>query len=260
MVEYAFIGVEGNHDQAFIGKILKLFLQLQDFREPKAGGGLIEHLDPFWSKLIPSYPTKKGELYKRLPMPSILYNEELSVAIYDGGGKSLSKNLNLLLENDSIDKDKLSSFIIIADADNKPINSVVKHYHQCFQNYFPNFPNQAGKINHGKLTSTGIYVLPNNTSQGTLDQLLCQCGEVTYSEFMGRGKVYLNNFTEDERKQLKWKQFSYEKALIATIVSVLKPGMTNTVSISQNNWISEQTKEEVNDLKQLVEFLANVLK
>ncbi len=51
----------------------------------------------------------------------------------------------------------------------------------------------------------------------------------------------------------------YQKALIAMIVSVLKPGMTNTASISQNNWISEETKEEVDDLKKLVEFLTNAL-
>ncbi|MDR9402721.1 MAG: DUF3226 domain-containing protein [Halothece sp. Uz-M2-17] len=248
MVNYAFIGVEGNHDQAFVGKILKL-LGLEDFREKK--GGLRQNLDPFWSKLIPSYPTKKGELYKRLPMPSILYNKTLSVAIYGGEGSSLKKNVDAVLTNESKYQTDLSSFIIIADADDKPVNKIVTDYANYFQTYFPDFPNEAGVINQSGSTSTGIYVLPNNNSQGTLDKLLCQCGEVAYSEYMSRATDYLEKFTER-----KWKKFDYEKALIATIVSVLKPGKTNTVSINDNNWVSAVTQEQVHDLKVFIEFIA----
>lgn len=257
MVEYAFIGVEGNHDQAFIGKVLKL-LGLHDFREQQRG--LRENLDPFWSKLVPSYPTKKGELYKRLPMPSILYNRNLSVAIYGGEGSNLKSKVDAILSNERTYQTDLSSFVIIADADKQGINEVIKPYVDCFRQYFPNFPEQAGEIKKRDPTYTGIYVLPNNSSQGTLDQLLCQCGEVAYSEFISRGKAYLETFTEDERKEMKWKPFDYEKALIATVVSVLKPGKTNTASINDNKWVSNQTKEVVHDLKQLIEFLADALK
>lgn len=255
MVDHALIGVEGNHDQALIGRVLKKFLGF------KLYDGSKEDLDQFWEKLIPR-PTPKGKtkLYDRLNLPSIFSNDTLSVAIYMGEGNNLLSNLDDVLSNEDDYQDSLSSFVVIVDADNNPIDEVVKPYVDRFRLYFPNFPDKAGEINHSDSTSTGIYVLPNNTSQGTLDQLLCQCGEVAYSEFMSRGKVYLETFTADERKKLKWKPFTYEKALIATIVSVLKPGMTNTASISQNDWISEQTRERVDDLKQLVEFIVNVLK
>ena len=54
-MKYAIIGVEGPHDQAFTGKVLKL-LGLKDFREELKG--LESQLDPFWRKFIPVYHKK----------------------------------------------------------------------------------------------------------------------------------------------------------------------------------------------------------
>jgi hypothetical protein len=251
MVEYAFIAVEGNHDQAFIGKILKV-LGFKDFRE--TDGGVIQKLDPFWKKLVPSYPTKKGELYKRLPMPSILYTDSLSIAIYGGEGSNLKKNVDAILTNERKYQTDLSSFVVIADADDQNLNQVIQPYVECFQEYFENFPNEPGIVDNTSSTYTGIYVLPDNASRGTLDHLLCQCGEVAYSEYMKRGKAYLSNFTE---RELKWKD--YQKALVATLVSVLKPGKTNTASINDNHWVSETTRKEVPELNKLINFLIDVL-
>ncbi|MEH1915129.1 MAG: DUF3226 domain-containing protein [Nostoc sp.] len=55
----------------------------------------------------------------------------------------------------------------------------------------------------------------------------------------------INKFSEEERKKkpLKWKPFDQEKAIIATVVSVLKPGKTNQTSISDNHWIGAETSE-----------------
>ena len=43
------------------------------------------------------------------------------------------------------------------------------------------------------------------------------------------------------------------------MVSVLKPGKTNTVSINDNDWISDQTIEKVESLKLLQIFLMELL-
>jgi hypothetical protein len=48
-VKYCILGVEGQHDQAFVGKILELY-GLKRF------DGKHKHVDPFWTKFIPSYP------------------------------------------------------------------------------------------------------------------------------------------------------------------------------------------------------------
>ena len=252
MVKYAIIALEGNHDQALVGKLLKV-LGFKSFE------GKESKLDPFWKKFIPPYP-KKGNLYARLNMPSILFNESLSVAIYVGEGSNLAENLDDILSINPEYYTDLIALGIIADADKENPEKVVVEYHQILLNYFSNFPHKPGIVDKN-IPRTGIYVLPNNISQGVLDTLLCECGEIAYQEYMARAKLYLNNFSEEEKisKPLKWKPFDDKKALIATVVSVLKPGKTNTVSINDNDWISDRTIEEVESLKQLQTFLMELL-
>lgn len=61
---YCLLATEGPHDQAVITKLLTLS-GFQSF------GGDLNSLDPFWEGFIPVYP-KKGKVYARLDMPSIL--------------------------------------------------------------------------------------------------------------------------------------------------------------------------------------------
>ena len=253
-MKYAIIGVEGPHDQAFTGKVLKL-LGFKDFREELKG--LKSDLDPFWRKFIPVYP-KKGNLYKRLDMPSILFNDTISLAIYAGEGSNLVTNLDDILSANPEYQTNLSAFGIVADCDKSNPDQIVRRYTNCFRNYFPDWPNQAGVVNSNS-PRTGIYVLPDNVSQGVLDTLLCSCGEIAYPAYMEKASSYLDEFSEEEKKSLKWKNFDREKALVATVVSVLKPGKTNTTSIADNNWVSEQTQQQVPALANFIEFLSQLL-
>jgi len=92
-----------------------------------------------------------------------------------------------------------------------------------------------------------------------LETLLLKCGEIAYRDYLQRANNYIDRFSEEERKKLKWKPFDREKAIIATVVSVLKPGKTNQASISDNQWISSETAESVEDLQKLVSFLEDLL-
>jgi hypothetical protein len=253
MVKYAIIGVEGQHDQAFVAKGLQL-LGFAKF------DGQVSEVDSFWRKFIPTYPTKKGKLYERLDMPSILKKDTLSVVIYAGRGSELVTNLDDIISNNSEYQTDLTALGIVADADNKSPDKVVEYYSKCFQKFFPNFPKRAGEVDTNT-PRTGIYVLPDNASEGVLDTLLCSCGDVVYPVWMARARSYLDQFSEQERKSLKckWKPFDPEKALVATVVSVLKPGKTNTVSLIDNNWVSEQTLQQVPALANFVDFLRKLL-
>ena len=245
---YALIGVEGPQDQAFVGKALK-FLGFQSF------DGQESKLEPFWRNFIPPYP-RQGNLYKRLDMPSILLNDTLSVAIYSGEGSNLGRNVKATFANHPEYKTDIAAFGIVADSDKKHPDSVARDYYQQFQNDFPGFPNQAGICQEGP-PRTGIYVLPDNQQQGVLDNLLCECGNVVYPEVMNGGRAYLNGLSEEHKNH--WGPFDDQKALVATVVSVLKPGKTNTTSIADNNWISEQTKQQVPALENFIKFLTQLL-
>ncbi|MEG5028971.1 hypothetical protein QUB36_17915 [Microcoleus sp. AT8-B1] len=253
-MKYAIIGVEGPHDQAFTGKVLKL-LNFKDLREELKG--LESQLDPFWRKFIPVYP-KKGNLYKRLDMPSILFNDTISVAIYAGEGSNLVTNLDDILFTNYEYQTNLAAFGIVADCDKSTPDRIAEPYANKFRSYFPNFPARPGVVNTNS-PRTGVYVLPDNASPGVLDTLLCECGQIAYPAYMEKASSYLNEFSESERKSLKWKNFDPEKALVATVVSVLKPGKTNTTSIADNNWVSEQTQQQVPALANFIEFLRQLL-
>jgi hypothetical protein len=209
---YVFIGVEGNHDQAFVSKVLCSLLGYSKFN------GKESDLDSFWRKLVPKY---------------------------------------------HIDPADFSTFAIIADADKKTPQQVARSYHNKLIEIFPNFPDNVtncGSIMYGQPT-LGLYILPDNSHQGVLDTLICECGNIAYPEYMERAKNYINLFSEEDRKNkgLKWKPFAREKALIATVTSVLKPGKTNQASISDNNWISLQTEQAVPELQNLKKFLRDLL-
>ncbi len=249
-MKYAIIGVEGPHDQAFVGKVFQI-LGFESFK------GNAANLDSFWRKFIPTYP-KKGNLYNRLDMPSIVFTDNISVAIYAGEGSNLKTNLDDIIYNNSEYQTNLFAFGIIADADKETPQKIAERYAKTFRNYFYNFPQQAGLVDINN-PRTGIYILPDNISNGVLDILLYECGKIAYPEYIERAKLYLDLFSEEEKQFLKWKPFAYEKALVATVVSVLKPGKTNTVSIKDNNWISERTQQQVSLLANFIRFCQNIL-
>ena len=56
-----------------------------------------------------------------------------------------------------------------------------------------------------------------------------------------------------------WGPFDREKAMVATIVSVLKPGASNTPSIGQDRWVCEETVNGVTEVALLSEFLKDLL-
>lgn len=257
--KYVLIGVEGPHDQAFVSRILCKLLDFSKLDDD------VSKLDEIWRKFIPVYPSKKGKLTQRLDMPEIFYNDNFSIAIYVGVGDGLIRNLRDKL-SDIDDLSTFFAFAIVADTDNNTPNEVAGKYHEGFKEYFSHFPTEvteSGNVTEGSPeleTKAGIYILPDNSQQGVLDTLICDCGELVYPEYMQRAKEYIDKFSEEERKKkLEWKPFDQQKAIIATVASVLQPGATNTVTIKCDDWISLETAE-IPAIKTFTEFLRNLLK
>ena len=252
--------VEGNHDQAFVERVFRKLLGFSAWDQKT------EPLESLWQELVPSYnPRKTKKYYTRLNMPTILNTDDLSIAIYVGEGSNLLENLigedNSVLQNISdalsnLNPDSFSGFGIILDADKKTPDEIAKTYCDKLKEYFPNFPDQAGTVAAGS-PNLGIYILPNNSDQGVLDTLLCECGEVVYPIYMQRAKDYINQFSSQETKH--WKPFDREKATIAVVASVLKPSKTNTVTIKDNKWISITTAQQIPAIQSFVDFLRDLI-
>jgi hypothetical protein len=172
-LKYCILGVEGAHDQAFIGKLLKQH-SLEEI------DGKRDSLDPFWEKFVPTY-LKYGRLYDRLDMPSIFFSQTHSVAIYQGEGSNLCKNLKLKIkEHDPYMKD-IHAFGLVLDADTTTPQQKAIKYANELRELYPSLVGEPSKIIAGK-PRTGIYVLPDNIRQGTLDNILVDCATLVYPD------------------------------------------------------------------------------
>jgi hypothetical protein len=218
-------------------------------------GGRERDLDPFWGKFVPVYP-RSGNLYDRLDMPSILHNETHSVALYAGGGDSLGQRLAATLANHPEYIKETHAIGIIADADNNTPDSVSARYHSALQSVLPGFPRLPGVVVAGS-QRLGVYVLPDNAATGVLDHMLIECGRVVYPDMLAAAQTYVDG--ADAEHKHGWKPFDEQKATVAAVASILKPGKTNTVTISDNDWISERTLANVPSLRELHGFLRGLL-
>ena len=244
------IGVEGPHDQAFIAKVLKTLFGFNECKKQ-------EQLDNLWRKFIPKYPLNSGQLYQRLDMPSVLFKAHLSIAVYAGGGSNLSINLHDKLSD--IDcQSSLKGFGIVVDSDNTTPYHVAQKYHNELKDLFPGFPSTTDSV--GVVISgeprLGIFILPDNSTSGVLDTILRKCGEVAYSDLMGHAKEYISKFND---KEVGWKNFDRDKATVAAVASILKPGGTNTATLSNNNWVSQATYNQIEEIRAFCTFLENLL-
>lgn len=246
-LKYAILATEGPHDQAAVGKILRL-LNLRRFN------GEAVDLDPFWQKFVPTYP-KKGNLYSRLDMPSVFSSQTHSVVVYQGGGSELLLNLQAAMEHEPYYED-IYALGIIVDVDRGEASEVADRYASEMKAFFPGIPAEPGLIADGP-PRTGIYVLPDNQNRGVLDTLLVKCATEVYPDHKTGAELFLKQLDEPYRSH--WKPFDAEKALVATIVSVLKPGKTNTVSINDNDWICERSMAAVGELATFVQFIRDLL-
>jgi hypothetical protein len=250
-VKYSILGVEGQHDQAFIGKMLELY-GLKKF------GGQHKHIDSFWTKFIPTYP-RDGRLYDRLGMPSIFTSETHSVAIYAGGGSNLTRNLRSKMSTHRPYTRDIYAFGLVLDADKnekKLPEQIARETTNEWRELFPDFPQEPGRIVSGRPRS-GIYILPDNKNLGALESILLKCASVSYPEYSVGAQQFIDGV--DEARKGRWKPFDAEKALVACIVSVLKPGMSNTSSIAQDEWVCANTANCISEVSQFGKFLVDLL-
>jgi hypothetical protein len=232
MPRYAILGVEGPHDQAFITKLLR-GLGFENY------DGTVTGLDPFWNPFVPKYP-RGGRLYVRLDMPAIVFNTDISVAIFAGEGTNLTMKFPATFVNHPVFKTEIAAFGIIADSDKSPCARVAAEYAAVYREHFPQFPSTPGIIDTSSIR-TGIFVLPDNANQGTLDNIILECANAIYPSLRADALRYLNGINREalEAEDLREinRPFGENKAWASCISSVLKPGKTIQVSIQDNRWL-----------------------
>ncbi len=232
-----YIVVEGPHEVEFIGKILSMhgFVRIT----------MIDQLSPFWKKLIPTKFPFGGDLKRRMPIPDFFCKEGITVVIHSAVGiDGIVKTISSTISNSDDFNKEVKSVGIVFDADFGK-NNVQKKFIEIRKalNGILTLPDQPGMIsNEGLLT--GVYILPDNKSDGTLEDLLLLCAEKNYNAL----KIGATNFIDgidiegigEEKREFK-KPAGKKKAIVGCIGNVLKPGKSIQVSIQDNKWVDGET-------------------
>lgn len=258
-MKYCYLVAEGIHDIEFLTQLIKNSFGLSRIKQ-------LSLLDKFWNKLIPKTFPINDDLLKRVPVPLFLQNDQYSIALHNAIG--IEKIVNTLAESLSlIDRSKLLSIGLILDADDKQtpaqrFQNIIQELSQKKDLNFINFQSlQLGQVSNNN-PKFGIFIIPDNQNQGTLETILIECASVNYPDLLNLANDYIDNFdqtklTKSDLKDLK-KPAGKNKAVVSIISSVLKPGKAIQVSIQDNRWIDQNTLQLQNIIT-LKEFINNLL-
>jgi hypothetical protein len=235
-VRYAYLVVEGPQDVEVVARLLKPhgFARIQQ----------VDALDGYWRPLVPLTFPHKGELNRPVPVPVFFASEavELSVAVQSAGSDSqivprVEETLAVLIPA------SLDALGAILDADSKkPPQERFKAVQASLAKLGLAFPEQPGLVSIAA-QRRGIFVLPDNQTAGTLEDLLLECADVHYAGLLREARAFVARiqpddaaFTREDMRELR-KPAGIQKATVASVVSVLKPGRNLQVSLQDNRWL-----------------------
>ena len=234
--------VEGPHDLEFCARLLKPmgFHRIQQYEALK------EH-HPFWLPLVPERWPQRGDLLARHPVPVFFTNPNgQSVAIINAAGLSkLATRLGIDLAVLTIPPDAIG---IVLDADDAgtPKDRHVELLKAIAARPEPEasllkVPDEPGLVSDG-LPRCGVFVMPDNESSGTLEDLLLEAGGQAYPELRDAAVNYVQGIDNvqgliaNDLAEFS-KPAGRKKATIAAMASILKPGKAIQVSIQDNRWL-----------------------
>jgi hypothetical protein len=255
-MRYIYLVVEGQHDAAALGKLLKIF-GFKNIRKK-------DEVDKYWARLIPEKYPHNNDLLTRMPVPFFYKFEDVSIVIHPSDGDSeLIKTLNSTLAN--IDNPELiSSVALFRDSDNKSASdSFSKLIEQVNQHLDPSIIRDQIVMlkNAGEISKTepkvGVYVFPDNINEGYLEDILLQGAEGAYKDLLALANNYLNQIKGEYK--IKWKPSSEKKVLVGCIANVLRPGASNQVSVTFDEWFSPTSIEDRELINNLNNFLLELI-
>ncbi len=242
MPKYSYITVEGPHDVAFVARFLRL-AGLDHIQK-------LSDLDPFWASLVPREFPHQDDLLKRMPTPWFFSNNDFSVAISSAIGDSrIAENMEEIFSIANWGPNDLEGLGVVLDADidqapGKRFSGLKKEIQaRAPQISLPDAPGVVRK----NAPHSGIFITPNNSDPGALEDLLIQCAEFSYNGLLAAADCFINRsafevsgYNRGEKRDFL-KPGGVNKATISAIANILRPGKAVQVSIQDNKWITRET-------------------
>ncbi len=234
MPTYGYLVVEGPHDVEFSYRLLSTW-GLRRVRKQ-------QDLDPFWKPLVPTTFPHEGDLQKRVPVPLFLQSATHQVAVHDAGGDS--QVVPLVEETRAMPlRVPLNSVGIVLDADSE--HTPAQRFGSIRDGLIGiglTMPTGAGEVHLG-YPRTGVFVIPDNVSPGTLEDLLFECAKLEYPKLLLGAMSYVDAVDElgevrpSDAKVEFFKRAGKKKAIVGCVANVLKPGKAVQNSIQDNRWL-----------------------
>jgi len=239
-MHHVYFAVEGPHDVEFVGRFLKL-----------RGLHRVQHkpqLAPFWTPLLPAgwpWPPTSTDLLKRVPVPVFFQNPDVSVAIDSvvGDTQLITNTVNTRRTVEQPGGEVLHAIGVVLDSDDEVsaeerFTTIAKAL--AAAKLSP--ASTPGQVIAGP-PRLGIFVLPDNASAGTLEDLLIECAEQQYPELLASARTHIESvkaeippYTKSDLKDFL-KPSGRRKAIVGSIGSVLRPGKAIQTSIQDNLWV-----------------------
>jgi len=235
MRHFGYLVVEGPHDVEFAYRLLSPF-GLERIRH-------LSTLDPLFVPLVPTDYPPDDDLQKRMPVPLFLQSANHAIALHSAIGDS--RLIETVEENDArLGRSAISGIGILLDSDRQePATRYAKIRDDMARIGFA-LAATPGQVAAGA-TRVGAFVLPDNRTKGTLEDLLLESAEAIYPGLLSSAREHIDRASRDAGLTPKdLADFNLpagrNKATIGAMASVLKPGKAVQTSLQDNRWLRDQ--------------------
>ncbi|MCK9388354.1 MAG: hypothetical protein M0Q22_08175 [Sulfuritalea sp.] len=232
MRKYGYLVVEGPHDVEFAYRLLSP----HGLRRVQYMGDL----DPFFLPLIPRDFPPNDDLQMRVPVPLFLQSDTHAIAVHSAVGDSkLVSSVEVTCA--VIEQGALTGIGLLLDSD-KVIPALARYTEIRKQMKKKGFTlgDKPAVILEGP-PKLGAYVLPENATEGTLEDLLLDSASAVYPGLLASAMGYVSSamsigLTADDLREIN-KPAGKNKAIVGAMASILRPGKAVQVSIQDNRWL-----------------------
>ncbi|WP_026499068.1 DUF3226 domain-containing protein [Butyrivibrio sp. WCD2001] len=250
--------VEGAHDTSIVGNILKYKKWAKRKEAPSK-------ISDVWNSIIPDKFPFNSDRYDRItPVPDFYESDNLSIAIKTAGGdSSLASTLAQTISVMEIkEQAQIDGILVLMDADtffaSKKTEAFIDELSK--ETTIEMLDNSVSVVGSPVKIEVKEFCFPDNKNVGNLENLLIDCGKIQYTDLLDLSNEYVSKADSLGLEESKIDKIQYKKkAIIGCMTNILKPGKANQSSILDNKWVTDETAENVEGLKQLINCLESFL-